>query len=100
MINFCNISLINTPFSCILGPYAHLFHRVHEQTYLSHVMAYAACIGPYQSRKGCNTNDRKGLEYYETLTSNNDAVFVEESFRNIVFVFGIYFLFKNLYLKF
>ncbi|XP_068248900.1 alkaline phosphatase-like [Palaemon carinicauda] len=32
------------------GPMAHLFHRVHEQTYVAHVMGYAACIGPY---KGC-----------------------------------------------
>nr|QYL02844.1 alkaline phosphatase [Scylla paramamosain] len=29
------------------GPMAHLFHRVHEQTYVAHVMAYASCIGPY-----------------------------------------------------
>ena len=25
---------------------AHLFHRLHEQHYVAHVMAYAACIGP------------------------------------------------------
>lgn len=31
------------------GPMAHLFHRVHEQSYVAHVMAYAACIGPYTS---------------------------------------------------
>ncbi|KAK4307956.1 hypothetical protein Pmani_020316 [Petrolisthes manimaculis] len=30
-----------------LGPMAHLFHRVHEQTYVAHVMAYAGCLGPY-----------------------------------------------------
>ncbi|KAK3866890.1 hypothetical protein Pcinc_027600 [Petrolisthes cinctipes] len=29
------------------GPMAHLFHRVHEQTYVAHVMAYAGCLGPY-----------------------------------------------------
>ncbi|KAG0711114.1 Alkaline phosphatase, tissue-nonspecific isozyme [Chionoecetes opilio] len=29
------------------GPMAHLFHRVHEQSYVAHVMGYAACIGPY-----------------------------------------------------
>ncbi|XP_076446848.1 alkaline phosphatase-like [Babylonia areolata] len=29
-----------------MGPMAHLFHGVHEQNYIAHVMAYAACVGP------------------------------------------------------
>ncbi|NXJ63359.1 PPBI phosphatase, partial [Rostratula benghalensis] len=29
------------------GPMAHLFHGVQEETYVAHVMAYAACIEPY-----------------------------------------------------
>ncbi|KAL8622192.1 hypothetical protein ACOMHN_052994 [Nucella lapillus] len=29
------------------GPMAHLLHGVHEQSYIAHVMAYAACMGPY-----------------------------------------------------
>ncbi|KAM4694327.1 intestinal-type alkaline phosphatase-like [Discoglossus pictus] len=29
------------------GPQAHLFHGVHEQHYIAHVMAYAACLEPY-----------------------------------------------------
>lgn len=29
------------------GPMAYLFHGVQEQTYVAHVMAYAACIEPY-----------------------------------------------------
>ncbi|XP_048470864.1 alkaline phosphatase-like [Rhincodon typus] len=33
------------------GPMAHLFHSVHEQNYIPHVMAYAACIG--QNREHC-----------------------------------------------
>ncbi|KAG0726328.1 Alkaline phosphatase, tissue-nonspecific isozyme [Chionoecetes opilio] len=28
------------------GPMSHLFHRTHEQHYIAHAMAYAACIGP------------------------------------------------------
>lgn len=28
---------------------SHLFHRVHEQSYVAHVMGYAACIGPYKN---------------------------------------------------
>ncbi|KAK8728668.1 hypothetical protein OTU49_009083 [Cherax quadricarinatus] len=31
------------------GPMGHLFHRLHEQTYVAHVMAYSACIGPYNN---------------------------------------------------
>ncbi|KAL8583360.1 hypothetical protein ACOMHN_035342 [Nucella lapillus] len=27
------------------GPMAHLFHGVHEQNYIAHAMAYAACVG-------------------------------------------------------
>ena len=30
------------------GPMAHLFHGVHEQHYIAHVMKYAACLGEYQ----------------------------------------------------
>ncbi|XP_028259502.1 intestinal-type alkaline phosphatase-like isoform X2 [Parambassis ranga] len=29
------------------GPMSHLFHGVQEQSYIPHVMAYAACIEPY-----------------------------------------------------
>ncbi|XP_033726608.1 alkaline phosphatase, tissue-nonspecific isozyme-like [Pecten maximus] len=28
------------------GPMSHLIHGVHEQHYIAHVMAYAACVGP------------------------------------------------------
>ncbi|XP_070514231.1 alkaline phosphatase isoform X2 [Cardiocondyla obscurior] len=30
-----------------IGPYAHLFHSVHEQNYVAHVIAYAAGVGEY-----------------------------------------------------
>lgn len=33
------------------GPLAHLLHGVHEQNYIPHVMAYAACIG--QNKEHC-----------------------------------------------
>ncbi|XP_018418848.1 PREDICTED: alkaline phosphatase-like [Nanorana parkeri] len=35
------------------GPHAHLFHGIHEQSYIAHVMAYAACLEPY---KDCSFN--------------------------------------------
>ncbi|XP_075056500.1 intestinal-type alkaline phosphatase 1-like [Mixophyes fleayi] len=33
------------------GPFAHLFHGIHEQSYIAHVMAYAACLEPYTDCK-------------------------------------------------
>ncbi|NXO01531.1 PPBT protein, partial [Rhinopomastus cyanomelas] len=38
------------------GPMAHLLHGVHEQNYIPHAMAYAACIG--SNRGHCNAADR------------------------------------------
>ncbi|XP_064650751.1 alkaline phosphatase-like [Lineus longissimus] len=29
-----------------LGPMAHLFHGLHDNAYIAHVMSYAACMGP------------------------------------------------------
>ena len=29
------------------GPWAHLVHGVQEQTFVAHVMAFAACVEPY-----------------------------------------------------
>ncbi|NWU39780.1 PPBI phosphatase, partial [Hylia prasina] len=37
------------------GPMAHLFHGVQEQTYVAHVMAYAACIEPYTNCRQRNS---------------------------------------------
>lgn len=31
-----------------IGPMAHLFHRVHEQNYVAHVISYAARIGRFR----------------------------------------------------
>ncbi|XP_029355290.1 intestinal-type alkaline phosphatase isoform X1 [Echeneis naucrates] len=33
------------------GPMSHLFHGVQEQSYIAHVMAYAACVEPYDNCK-------------------------------------------------
>lgn len=35
------------------GPRSYLFHGVQEQSYIAHVLAYAACIEPYDD-KDCN----------------------------------------------
>lgn len=35
------------------GPMAHLFHGVHEQNYIAHVMAFASCVGAYKDNTKC-----------------------------------------------
>lgn len=37
-----------------IGPWAHLFTGVHDQTFIPHAMAYAACIGQFSGEK-CHT---------------------------------------------
>ena len=41
------------------GPMSHLFHGVHEQNYIAHVMAYASCVGSYSSPDSCAEADVK-----------------------------------------
>lgn len=36
------------------GPMAHLFHKVHEQSYVAHVISYAARIGRFRDNKLVN----------------------------------------------
>ncbi|MEE6516042.1 hypothetical protein FKM82_025233 [Ascaphus truei] len=43
------------------GPYAHLFHSVHEQNYIAHVMAYAGCLEPYTE---CPPEPKSGAVCY------------------------------------
>ena len=31
-----------------IGPMSHLFHSTHEQSYIAHVIRYAACMGDYK----------------------------------------------------
>jgi alkaline phosphatase len=39
--------ILQLPF--LLGPMSHLFHGVHEQSYVAHVVGHAACMGPYST---------------------------------------------------
>jgi len=36
-----------------IGPMAHLFGGTHEQSYIAHVMGYAACIGQFRDAEHC-----------------------------------------------
>ncbi|KAM5132516.1 alkaline phosphatase, tissue-nonspecific isozyme isoform 1-T2 [Mantella aurantiaca] len=55
------------------GPMAHLLHGVHEQNYIPHVMAYAACIG--QNQKHC-TSRNSGHSYKTSITLLSSALSV------------------------
>merc|ERR1712098_714743 len=35
------------------GPWAHLVHGVHQQSYIAQVMSYAACVGPHNNEPRC-----------------------------------------------
>src|SRR5699024_10345120 len=37
------------------GPMAHLFGGTHEQSYIAHVVGFAACIGVYRHQSHCAT---------------------------------------------
>lgn len=52
------------------GPMSHLFHGVHEQHYIAHVMAYASCVGSYSSSESCAKAD---------VHTTNNGLFLESS---------------------
>ena len=43
------------------GPMSHFFHGIHEQHYIAHVMAYAACVGDYRRSVKCDRARRRYL---------------------------------------
>ncbi|XP_032888137.1 intestinal-type alkaline phosphatase 1-like [Amblyraja radiata] len=47
------------------GPMAYLFHKTHEENYIAHVIAYAACIEPYTD---CTPNAAFSLQPTNLLT--------------------------------
>jgi len=44
-----------------VGPWAHLVHGVHEQSYIATVMQYAGCLGRYSDRPNCITEKSSGV---------------------------------------
>ncbi|XP_063173456.1 alkaline phosphatase, tissue-nonspecific isozyme [Candoia aspera] len=56
------------------GPMAHLLHGVHEQNYIPHVMAYAACIG--ENKDHCRSSAPRSLSGPVTLASTIFSVFL------------------------
>jgi len=49
------------------GPWSHLIHGVHEQSYIATVMSYAGCLGKHEARPGC---PKRKLRSRSSATSN------------------------------
>merc|ERR1719150_2603751 len=49
------------------GPWSHLIHGVHEQSYIATVMSYAGCLGKHSTRPGC---PKRKLRSRSSATSN------------------------------
>ena len=63
------------------GPMAHLFHGVHEQNYIAHVMAYASCVGA--NRRHCDgTSD----ENHGNSAMRTEAVTGSISFIGLMYM--------------
>ncbi|XP_043926741.1 alkaline phosphatase-like [Protopterus annectens] len=63
------------------GPMSHLFHGVHEQNYIAHVMAYAACIG--ENQEHC----RGRASFQESRATENGAVCCTYNLLLALFIF-------------
>lgn len=50
----------------LIGPSAHLFHSVHEQNYVAHVIIYAADLGNYYT-SGSGQNAISNIFFYFCL---------------------------------
>lgn len=54
------------------GPQAHLVHGVQEQTFVAHVMAFAACLEPYTDcglRPSADAADAAGAPWLPLLAA-------------------------------
>ncbi len=46
---------------------AHLFQGTQEQSYVAHVMAFAACIGQYQNEVHCSKTSGMSSVYHQNM---------------------------------
>ncbi|XP_033104633.1 alkaline phosphatase-like isoform X5 [Anneissia japonica] len=56
------------------GPMAHLFHGVHEQNYIMHVMKYAACVG--DNKEHCEIVGNSAIIVYPTFLSLITSIYI------------------------
>lgn len=61
-----------------IGPMAHLFHGVHEQTYVNHVMRYAACLDYKEHCENpVGSAVSPGVAFMTVLTTIIAAIFLQ-----------------------
>ena len=66
------------------GPMSHLFHGVHEQNYIAHVMAYASCVGP--NTQHCQSTQELKVDPRQlrsTQASMEAGVGIEDTDRSV-----------------
>ncbi|XP_050415131.1 alkaline phosphatase [Patella vulgata] len=59
-----------------IGPMSHLFHGVHDQNYIAHVMAYASCVGPNKKHCDKSKEDPVGSGVSHTLAQSLIIIFI------------------------
>lgn len=68
------------------GPMSHLFHTLHELSYVAHVMGFAACMGPYKSNCNRSTdylhNSNNNQTIYNATEKGDTLPIVEGMFYN------------------
>lgn len=64
------------------GPMSHLFHSVHEQNYIAHVMAYAACVGMYSDPCKCAKKDVDETVTCASTTTSAPVTSTDETTAN------------------
>ena len=65
------------------GPMSHLFHGTHEQSYIAHVMAFAACVGDYSDPNIC------AMAEVNALVSDNSGHKIGQKPLHLIFAFVI-----------
>lgn len=65
------------------GPMSHLFHGTHEQNYIAHVMAFAACVGDYSDPNTC------AMAEVNALVSDNSGHKIGQTSLHLIFAFVV-----------
>lgn len=66
------------------GPMSHLFQNVHEQNYIAHVMAFAACVGDYSNSDSCAMADVGNTNLASRCNYSLSVLFMCLSFLKIL----------------
>ena len=70
------------------GPMSHMFHGVHENIYIAHVMAYASCVGDYSQLDQCAQADVNAI--VEDVGNNSRSL--RSGGLNLLFIYVLFML--------